>query len=153
MNLTISNAIKKLLEIVQGLQREYPYKRFTLDGRLVGDIGEIIVQDMYEVELSKGLQKHHDGVASDGRQVQIKTTMQNSLTFPCDHIPDYYLAIKIHSDDQVTEIFNGPGIVAYEAVKNRKQTKTNLHSVDIKAFISLNSIVKFEDRIPLRSRT
>lgn len=151
MEITIPDALKQLLQIVQRLESAYPKKRFTLDGRLVGDLGEVLVEDAYNVELNKKLEKHHDGIAPDGRQVQIKATMQNSLTFPVDHIPHYYLGIKIHADGTFTEIFNGPGSVAWEAVKNRKPTKTNLHSVPINVLAGLNEKVRPKDRIPRRA--
>lgn len=73
--------------------------------------------------------------------------MKNSLTFPVDHIPDYYLGIKIKPDGTFREIFNGPGRVAREAVKDRKPTKTNLHSVSISLLERLNEKVHEKDRI------
>ena len=82
MGITIPDAVNQMLQIVEQLQSAYPKKRFTLDGRLVGDLGEILVEGAYDVGLNKGLQKHHDAITSDGRRVQIKATMQNSLTFP-----------------------------------------------------------------------
>ena len=147
MEITIPEAVNQMLQIVKQLQSKYPKKRFTLDGRLVGDIGEILVEDTYDVKLHEGLQKHHDGITPDGKQVQIKATMQNWLTFPGDHTPDYYLGIKIKPDGTFTEIFNGPGQVAHEAVKNRKPTKTNLHTVSISILERLNEKVYEKDRI------
>jgi len=141
--MTICNAIRKLLEIVESLQKEYPKKKFTLDGRLVGDIGEILVEKNYDIKLFDGLSKHHDGQTSDKRFVQIKATMKNSLTFPADYIPGYYLGIKIHPDGTFTEIFNGPGKIAADAIKNRKPTKTNLYS------ISLSTLKRFNEKIPV----
>ncbi len=151
MKITIPDAVRQLLQIVQQLQDAYPKKKFTLDGRLVGDLGEILVENAYDVELFEDLKKHHDGKASDGKQVQIKATMQNSLTFPVDHTPDYYLGIKILPDGKFTVIFNGPGKIAKEAVKNRKPTKTNLHSIGIAALTKLNEKVKPNERIPMRA--
>lgn len=152
MEITIPQAIKQLLQITKQLHNEYPKRRFTLDGRLVGDVGEVLAEIEYDIELYDGLQKHHDAKASDGRQVQIKATMKDSLTFPVDHVPDYYLGIKIEHDGTLTEIFNGPGSVASEAVKNRQPTKTNLHSVHINALKRLNEEVHSRDKIPRRSR-
>ncbi len=148
MEITIPDAIKRLLQIVDQLRSTYPKKRFTLDGRLVGDLGEVLVEAAYDIELHEGLQRHHDGRTSDGRQVQIKATMQSSLTFPADHIPDYYLGIKIRADGTFTEVFNGPGLVAWEAVKSRKPTKTNLHTVSINTLERLNVKVHLKKRIP-----
>ena len=147
---TISQSVKHLLLIVETMREEYPNKRFTLDGRLVGDIGEVLAAEKYDLELFEGLHKHHDARTSDGRLVQIKATMQNFLTFPVDHIPDFFLGIKIHPDGTITEVFNGPGGVASQAIKNRKATKTNLHTVSISAFQELNTQVNPEDRIPVR---
>lgn len=83
----------------------------------------------------------------DGRMVQIKATMKDALTFPVDHVPDYYLGIKINSDGSFTEIFNGPGKIAAEAIKNRKPTKTNLHSVTLSALNKLNEKVPSAEKI------
>jgi len=152
MEITIPEAMKQLLQITKQLHNEYPKRRFTLDGRLVGDLGEVLAEIEYDIELYDGLQKHHDAKASDGRQVQIKATMKDSLTFPVDHVPDYYLGIKIEHDGTLTEIFNGPGSVASEAVKNRQPTKTNLHSVHINTLKRLNEEVHSRDKIPRRSR-
>jgi hypothetical protein len=152
METTIPDAVKQMLRIVKQLQSKYPNKRFTLDGRLVGDLGEILVENAYDVRLHEGLRKHHDGITPDGRQVQIKATMQNSLTFPVDHIPDYYLGIKINVDGTFREVFNGPGRIAGEAVKGRKPTKTNLHSVSISILERLNGKVLDRDRILRQAR-
>jgi len=145
----IHSAVKQMLEIVDGLHKRYPQKKFTLDGRLVGDIGEVLVENDYEVKLHAGMAKHHDGITTDGtsREVQIKTTMKNSLTFPVDHIPELYIGIKVHSDGTYTEIFNGPGVIARKAIENRAPTKTNLHSVSLFALTKLNSTVSENDRV------
>jgi len=150
MAITISEAVKKLLGIVGQLQQAYPKKKFTLDGRLVGDIGEILVEACYDVRLFEDSRPHHDGVTTDGRLVQIKATMKDSLSFPADHLPNYYLGIKVHKDGRFSEVFNGPGAIAREAVKNRKAPKTNLHSVSIQALATLNKKVDTTDRIPLK---
>ncbi len=150
MPITIQAAVGKLLEIVSQLQEAYPKKRFTLDGRLVGDIGEILVEASYDVNLFEDMQPHDDGTTTDGRRVQIKATMKELLTFPADHVPDYYLGIKVYKDGRFSEVFNGPGAIAREAVKNRKPSKTNLHSISIRTLARLSSKVSPRERIPLR---
>ncbi|MEZ9718601.1 hypothetical protein AB4234_16140 [Vibrio cyclitrophicus] len=144
----IHHAVKEMLKIVEALQKQHSKKKFTLDGRLVGDLGEILVEKDYDLELYPGLEKHHDGKTPDGRKVQIKTTMKNSLTFPVDHTPEYYIGIKILPDGSYYEVFNGPGSVAGEAVKNRKPTKNNLHSITLSALEKLSGSVPTQDRIP-----
>ena len=149
-HISIPEAVKQMLSIVERLCAAYPHKRFTLDGRLVGDIGEILVEEAYDLKLFEDLQKHHDATSSDGRLVQIKATMKNSLTFPADHIPNYYLGIKVGADGTFVEVFNGPGAIAWKAVKNRGHVKNNLHSVSALSLAKLQSLVADSDRIPLR---
>jgi hypothetical protein len=151
MSITIPEAVKQMLAIVDQLCAAYPQKKFTLDGRLVGDIGEVLVEDAYDLKLFEDLQKHHDAQCSDGRLVQIKATMKRSLTFPADHVPDYYLGVKVGADGTFIEVFNGPGEIASQSVKERSTPKTNLHSVSLSALAKLQATVRPEDRIPLRS--
>lgn len=143
-------AVKELLLIVRQLHERYPQKKFTLDGRLVGDIGEILVSLDYDIQLYDGLEKHHDGITPDGRKVQIKTTMKDALTFPCDHVPDYYLGIKVFEDGTYEEIYNDDGKSIAESLKNRKNSKTNLHSISINSLKKLNELVLPESRIQKR---
>ena len=108
--MTVPQAVRQLLKVVQDLREAFPKKRLTLDGRLVGDLGEIIAEQEYELQTFSNIKKHHDAKTTDGRRyVQIKATMKDSLTFPVDHIPDYYLGIHIHADGDITEVFTGPG--------------------------------------------
>jgi hypothetical protein len=77
--------------------------------------------------------------------------MKKSLTFPADHIPNYYLGVQIHPNGTFSEVFNGPGAIAWEAIKGRAAPKTNLHSVQIGALKKLQAKVHASDKIPLRS--
>jgi hypothetical protein len=152
MSKAISTSITKLLEIVDDLQLAHPAKKFTLDGRLLGDIGEILVEESYDVALFEDMRRHHDAETKDGRRVQIKATMKESLTFPADHVPDYYLGIKIYADGSFVEVFNSPGTAAAKAIEGRKRSKTNLHSVSIKTLAGLSAGVKVQERIPRRGK-
>ena len=150
MAITIPDAVRQMLDIVEKQRVALPKEKFTLDGRLVGDIGEVLVEDAYALPLFEDVKKHHDAESSDGRLVQIKATMKKNLTFPADHVPNFYLGVQVHRNGSFTEVFNGPGAVAWEAVKGRSSPKTNLHSVSITALRKLQVRVWPEDRIPLR---
>ena len=73
------------------------------------------------------------------------------ITFPTDHIPDYYLGIVINSDGSFDEIFNGPGAIVHSCVANRALTKNGLHMITLYALRKLNETVPPEERIPLRN--
>jgi hypothetical protein len=149
-SITIPEAVRQMLAIVQELCIVYPNKRFTLDGRLVGDIGEVLVEEAYDLALFSDLRRHHDAQCSDGRLVQIKATMKKSLTFPADHVPDYYLGVQVGADGTFLEIFNGPGTIAAKAVSGRAIPKTNLHSLSIATLMNLQREVEPRHKIPLR---
>jgi len=87
----IQEALKKIFEGIEQLKNAFPTKEFTIDGRLVGDIGEALAQRDYDITLYLGLTKDYDGETSCGKKVQIKATFKNSLTFK--KVPDYYLGI------------------------------------------------------------
>ena len=149
--ITIRSALRQLLRVVGRLRATYDGKQFTLDGRLVGDIGEVLAAETYDLALLDGLQWHYDARDRNGRRVQIKATMKRALTFPADHVPDYYLGIVIKPDGSFEEVFNGPGRIAFEAVKHRVRPKTSLHSIPIKRLQELQSRVRRDQRIPFRT--
>ncbi len=47
MEITIPEAIKQPRQVVKRLRDAYPGKEFTLDGRPVGDLGEVPAQFEY----------------------------------------------------------------------------------------------------------
>lgn len=145
----IKEYVKELLSVVARMERDYPNKKFTLDGRLVGDIGEILAAQQYDLELLEGQQERHDAM-SQGRLVQIKTTMKNALTF--GDIPDYYLGLRVDRNGGFEEIFNGPGSIIWEAIKHRKRPKNYLYSISLSTLRQLNSRVSEKDKIKRRQK-
>ncbi len=145
-------AVTQLLGIVTRLNAAYSHKAFTLDGRLVGDLGEILAEHHYELELLPGLQKVHDAKTPDGRHVQIKATMKQALTFPsnAEHVPEVYLGIRIRSDGGIDEIFNGPGSTVAALVRDRKPSPTGLHTIPLSQFRSSQNAVELGDRVRRR---
>lgn len=149
----IKQSIKDLFSIMNNLREAYKdtNKKFTLDGRLVGDIGEVICANHYDIELFKTVKPKHDGEQRGSKKlVQIKSTFHDYLGFPCDQneIPDYYLGIKLYEDGTFEEIYNGKGQFIYdELLKNRKKTKNSIFTVSIKQLKELNKQVKLADRI------
>ena len=146
----IAGALDQLFDGVSKLQAAFPGKPFTLDGRLVGDIGEIVASLHYQITLNEGLTKHHDAVADDGRNVQIKTTFSKNLTFPVGHVPDYYLGIKLNRDGSFEEIYNGPGKLIKEELKRRAPTSTGLHGNLMGQLKRINLTIPDAERIPRR---
>jgi hypothetical protein len=144
----ITDALNLIFEGITRLKDVFPGKEFTIDGRLVGDIGEVIAALDYDIQLYNVLQAGHDGQTSDGRRVQVKATFKDSLTL--SSIPDYYLGFKLHKDGRYEEVYNGPGSAICERYSHRKGIGRTLLSFPINELHKLSSGVKQEDRIPKR---
>lgn len=146
---TIEDALTKIFSGINQLKDAFPHKKFTIDGRLVGDIGESIVQRDYEIDLYQGLAIDYDGETPCGKKVQIKATFKDSLTFK--KVPDYYLGIKIHRNGDYEEIFNGPGEVIASKYYHRKGFGKELLSFPNKRLKELSNTVAANKRIKLRA--
>lgn len=145
---TIQDALANIFAGIQQLKQALPGKAFTIDGRLVGDIGEALVQRDYDVTLYEGVAKHYDGETSDGRKVQIKATFKDALTFR--KVSDYYIGIKIFEDGTYEEIFNGPGHIIAAEFAHRNGFGERLLLFPNKRLKALNATVKPADRIQQR---
>lgn len=115
---TIVEALTLIFDGIERLKKGFPNREFTIDGRLVGDIGEVIAAHEYDVVLDEVCQPDHDATTTNGRRLQIKATLKNSLTFKST--PDYHLGFKLFPNGQYEEVFNGPGRIIYERFKHRK---------------------------------
>lgn len=134
---------------IDGLKQAFPRRKFTIDGRLVGDVGEVLAALEYDLELDEKSQPAHDATTSDGKKVQIKATFKDSLTF--SSIPDYYLGFKLYADGRYEEIFNGPGRVISDRYATRKGIGRTLLSFPIAALRKLSERVPSNERIRKRS--
>jgi hypothetical protein len=141
----IEDSLDKIFSGIRQLKEALPSKEFTIDGRLVGDIGEAIVQRDYDLTLYEGLAKDYDGETPCGKKVQIKATFKDSLTFK--KVSDYYLGIKIYENGTYEEIFNGPGQIIANEYSHRKGFGENLLSFPNKRLRELSLLVDDEDRI------
>ena len=99
--------IKELYRITNELEKEYPGRKFTIDGHLVGSIGEVIVAEHYGLTLLRNSAETHDAVSVDGKYVRIKATQVKRISISSE--PDYLIVIKLFSDGSWEEIYNGPG--------------------------------------------
>ena len=103
----LSDKIKELYKITNELGSSYPGRKFTIDGHLVGSIGEVIVAEHYGLELLRNSTETHDAVSTEGKYIQIKATQINRIAISSE--PDYLIVIKLFSDGSWEEVYNGPG--------------------------------------------
>jgi hypothetical protein len=123
-------------------------RKFTIDGRLVGDIGEVIAARDYDIVLDEKQRTGSDARMPDGRDVQIKATFKDSLTFRTETA--FYLGLKFEADGTYKEVFNGPGSVAASAFSHRKGFGKDLLSASVAKLEALSRSVADDQRISRR---
>lgn len=111
---------------------------FTPDGRMVGDIGELIAKSFHKVKLDKIGRWNWDGIY-DSKNVQIKTTSmtQNPSTYlkkPKEGFGNGLLMV-FQIDPQTGQyrlIYNGSIQRVWDALKNNKPNKTGEKTIPLK---------------------
>lgn len=84
---------------------------FTLDGRFMGDLGELIASNFFGVKLHEKLQGGQDGICSaSGKSVEVKLRTQRNSVIWIKSIPDILLVLYLCPESfRWGVIYNGPG--------------------------------------------
>lgn len=124
---------------------EFGRKRhFTPDGHMVGSIGEVLAAYHYGIELFTASYKVHDGEV-EGRKIQIKATQGDFIALSSE--PDYLLVLKISKEGVGEEIYNGPGKVVWDLVKDKPTPKNGQFQIGSSRLKSLMKDVPESERI------
>lgn len=151
----LSKAIRDLYAIVDRLGEECAEhdRHFTLDGHLLGSIGEVYVAERHGISLYTSSKKAHDGwkVDATGRrcEVQIKVTQTRAKrkVVPISHQPDYLIVLLVDEDGSFEEVYNGPGTKVWDLVKDRPKPSNGQHQITLNKLRGLNAEVREEDRV------
>jgi len=149
-NPSIKNALDKIFAGIEELKKVFKDdgKSFTIDGRLVGDIGEVLVARDYDVTLYKEQKETHDGYTSLGQLVQIKATFKKKLTFK--KTPEYYLGVLLKEDGTYEEIYNGPGKYIEERYSHRAGLGFKTLPFPISVLQEIFATIPQSEKIPKR---
>ncbi|MGA9755207.1 MAG: hypothetical protein WBV23_08685 [Desulfobaccales bacterium] len=138
----IPSLIKRLYAVVSELEALFPGRPFTLDGHLVGSLGEVLAAHRYGLELLNCSVEGHDAKAPNGILIQIKATQGSKVGLRSN--PQHLIVILITKEGAIKEIFNGPGEIAWEhAGKMQKNGQRP---------ITTTKLLQLMDNIPGRSR-
>lgn len=144
----VPSLIRKLYSIVNELESLFTYRKFTLDGHLVGSIGEVMAKSMYDIELLPASTPAHDAVSSDCRNIQIKMTQGKSIGLR--EQPDYLIVLRLDRQGDVTEIYNGSGKQPWEAAGTKQSNgQKNISLARLKRLMESADIL---ERIPFRGQ-
>jgi len=132
---------------------------FALDGRLVGDIGELITAEVFCLDLLGTKTKNIDAVTTDrlNRKVQVKATFQTD-GLSIKHGSDYFIGLQLNDGGKFRVIYNGPAAVVMTYLRapkaaghaGRKNAGKALEPLSLEAWSVLNMAVTDSDRIPRR---
>jgi hypothetical protein len=103
--------IRSLYRTVGTLEKRYD-RRFTLDGHLIGSIGEVIARDEYGLELLTASARGHDAITADGRRVEIKATQGRTVALRSE--PKHLLVLHLTKDGGHSVVYNGPGKIVWK---------------------------------------
>ncbi len=124
--------------------------KFTLDGNLVGDLGEAIGAELFGIILTPARGAAGiDGVARDGRTVQIKATGRRRgpafrlVETKADHLLFFDLDFEAATG---LVVFNGPERIATARLPAQFRGQRSLTPLQIRA---ADAQVRREDRLPM----
>ena len=124
--------------------------RFTLDGNLIGDIGEALAAQLFDVRLvdaksTEGI----DGYTPDGRTVQVKATgTGRGPAFRCvDTRADHFIFFDLDLEGGTGMIvFNGP---EHYATSHLPEVFPNQRSLSANQIRRADALVKPQERLPI----
>jgi len=119
----IPELIGRLFQTVRELNESFPDRPFfTLDGHLVGSIGEVVAAETYGLILEKCSHEGFDAKTEAGQTVEIKLTGGSSVSVSSDaNTPEILIVLKLDSITGFEEIYNGE--FPLDHWKSRKPSK------------------------------
>lgn len=134
--------VREIYSIVSEL--EYFFGRhFTPDGHMVGSIGEVLAAYHYDLDLYTASVETHDAISKDGKQVQIKATQSRNVGIRSE--PEHLIVLALHKDGSNTEIYNGPGSLAWN--NSGKPQKNGQRTITISKLQKLMAQVAENDKL------
>lgn len=135
--------LKAIYDAADELVEMFPGRHFTPDGHMIGSIGEALAEYHYDVKLHPPSNKVHDGECN-GVQVQVKATQVERVAI--SSCPEHLLVLKLARDASFIEEYNGPGLLVWTLVSDKKLPKNGQYQV------SLASLRRLMKEVPSNAR-
>jgi hypothetical protein len=139
----VAKLLDTLYRSTDRLEALFPGRKFTLDGHLVGSIGEVIAAYMFDLNLLPGSSKGHDATARDGRNVEVKFTQGASVAIR--HEPDHLIVLHRGKGRNVSVVFNGPGKSAWEQAG--KKQSNGQRPISLAKLREIDASIGADDRL------
>jgi hypothetical protein len=127
----LQETIQELWDIVKKLEDNYKEdnRKFTVDGHLLGSIGEVYAKEKFNLKLLGNSEKCHDAIDEFNEKYQIKITQRNKVGLRYE--PDNLIVIKIEETGMPIISYKGCGKLVWESIKHKKGKQK---------FISINQL-------------
>lgn len=138
MRIKLPEPVAAIYRAVAQLEAAYPGRKFTLDGHLVGSIGEVIAAEALGLTLHPASHPSHDAYDDNGN-VQIKMTAGTSVSLyaTCERL----VVLKVISPTEAEIVYDGPGepawVIAGKMQKNGQRTVSLAKLAELKATLGL----------------
>ena len=147
----LSATIRKLYGIVDELEDACGEhgRHFTLDGHLLGSIGEVYAAEVYGIELYGSSKKGVDGLTKVGRKVQIKVTQERAKNkvVGISHEPQCLLVLQVDDHGQFHEVYDGPGDEVWKQFAGKKRPPSGQYQMTLSKLRKMNEGVAEEERV------
>lgn len=140
--------VRRIYGLVAELEALFPGRRFTPDGHMVGSLGEVLAAYVFGLKLLANSTEKHDARAPDGRLVQVKATQGKRVALSSE--PEHLIVLRIGPGGYPSEVYNGPGRLAWNA--SGKVQKNGQRPVSVAALAKLMESVPAESRVPAINR-
>lgn len=139
----VARHLDDLYTASDGLERLFPGRKFTLDGHLVGSIGEVVAAYIFDLDLNPASTLGHDATAPDGRNVEIKLTQGHRVAIR--HEPEHLIVLHRPKGGPMRVVFNGPGGLAWDAAG--KMQKNGQRPISLVRLSQLTADVPVGERL------
>lgn len=136
----LQKEIKELWKIVARLEDTYKSdgKKFTVDGHLLGSIGEVYAKEKFNLRLLPNSEKSHDAIDDEtGKKYQIKITQRNKVGLRNE--PENLIVIKINEDGKPSVIYNDLGKPIWEMIKHKTAQQKSISLIQIENIKAISS--------------
>jgi hypothetical protein len=118
----VKRLIRSLYAVVKELEDEFvdENRKFTLDGHLVGSIGEVVAAYSFGLTLYPPSDKTHDAESKDGKKVQIKLT-GGTRSVALSSKPDHLIVLQLR-EYKFGLVYNGLGAPAWNKCSGDLET-------------------------------
>lgn len=142
---------KTIKSLIEKMEKSFPGRHFTMDGHLIGSMGECMAAFHYGIKLEEASKKDYDG-AKGGIKIQIKATQRNMVMIR--NMPEHLIVLQLLDNGDPVEIYNGPGNIVWNEIGN--PDSHGYYHVSLKKLERLDEQVPDEKRIkdenPIRKK-